>query len=62
MKKKAVKIIIALVLFLSAFIVDFNDELINKIIFVIAYAIVGLEILKKALRNIKRGKVFDENF
>ena len=62
MKKKAVKIIIALVLFLSAFIVDFNDELINKIIFVIAYAIVGLEILKKAIRNIKRGKVFDENF
>ena len=62
MKKKAVKIIIALVLFLSAFIVDFNDELINKIICVIAYAIVGLEILKKALRNIKRGKVFDENF
>ena len=30
--------------------------------FVISYIIVGYEILKKAIRNIKRGKVFDENF
>ncbi len=35
---------------------------ISKILFVISYLIVGLDIVKKAFRNITRGKVFDENF
>ena len=62
MKKKGIKIIAALVLFLVALLIKFNNEWINNIIFIIAYIIVGLEILKKAIRNIKRGKIFDENF
>ncbi len=62
MKKKGIKIIAALVLFLVALLIKFNNEWINDIIFIIAYIIVGLEILKKAIRNIKRGKIFDENF
>ena len=62
MKKEVTKIIIALILFLIAIIINFGNELINNIIFVIAYLIVGLEILRKAIRNITRGKVFDENF
>lgn len=62
MRKKGIKIIIALILFLLAITINFNNEMINKVIFIIAYLIVGLEILKKALRNIARGKVFDENF
>ena len=62
MKKKSFKIIISLILFLIAMIINFNNELINKGIFIIAYIIVGLEIVRKALRNIFRGKVFDENF
>lgn len=62
MKKKRNKIIIALILFLVAIIINFNNELINDLMFVISYIIVGFEILKKAIRNIKRGKVFDENF
>ena len=62
MKKKRNKIIIALTLFLIAIIIKFNNELINDVMFVISYIIVGYEILKKAIRNIKRGKVFDENF
>ena len=62
MKKKGIKIISALVLFLVALLIKFNNEWINNIIFIIAYIIVGLEILKKAIRNIKRGKIFDENF
>ena len=61
-KKKRNKIIIALILFLIAIIIKFNNELINDVMFVISYIIVGYEILKKAIRNIKRGKVFDENF
>ena len=62
MKKKGIKIIISLILFLIAMIINFDNELINKCIFIIAYIIVGLEIVRKALRNIFRGKVFDENF
>ena len=43
-------------------LINFNSEIINKIIFLVAYIIVGFEIVRKALRNIIRGKVFDENF
>ena len=62
MKKDLIKIIIALILFLIAIIINFNNELINNTIFVISYIIVGIEIIKKAIKNIFRGKVFDENF
>ena len=62
MNKKAIKIIIALILYIFAMIIKFNNELINNLIFIISYIIVGFEILKKAIRNILKGKVFDENF
>lgn len=62
MKKRGIKIIIALVLFIIALIINFNNEWINNAIYIISYLIVGLEIVKKAIRNITRGKVFDENF
>lgn len=61
MKKKGIKIIIALVLFFIALIINFNNEWINNTIYIISYIIVGLEIVRKAIRNITRGKVFDEN-
>ena len=62
MKKELIKIIIALLLFLIALIVNFGHKWINNIIYIISYIIVGLEIVRKAIRNITRGKVFDENF
>ena len=62
MKKRTIKIIISLILFIFAMVIKFENEIINNIIFVISYLIVGFEILKKAIRNITRGKVFDENF
>ena len=62
MKKKGIKIIIAFILFLIALIVNFDNEWINSIIYIISYIIVGFEIVKKAIRNITRGKLFDENF
>ena len=62
MKKKRIKIIIALVLFFIALIINFNNEWINNAIYIISYIIVGLEIVRKAMRNIRRGKIFDENF
>ena len=62
MKKKGIKIILALILFIIAMTIKFQNEWINNIIFIISYIIVGFEILRKAIRNIFRGKVFDENF
>lgn len=62
MKKKLYKIIISAILFIIALAVPFQNIWINRVIYLISYIIVGFEILKKAVRNIKRGKVFDENF
>ena len=62
MKKRGIKILIALFLYIVALIVKFEDSLINNIIYIVAYLVVGLDIIKKAIRNITRGKVFDENF
>ena len=62
MKKKLYKIIISAILFIIALIVPFQNVWINRLFYLLSYIIVGFEILKKAFRNIKRGKVFDENF
>jgi len=62
MKKRRNKIIIAAILFVISLIIKFEYILINNIIFLGAYLVVGLDIVKKAIRNIVRGKVFDENF
>lgn len=60
MKKRARKIIIATVLYVIALFI--RNIWIKDIVFIISYLIVGYSILKKAIRNIFRGKVFDENF
>lgn len=62
MKKRTIKILIALVIYIVAIVGNFGNELIKDTLFIISYLIVGLSILKKAVRNIFRGKVFDENF
>lgn len=62
MKKRLYKIIISAVLFAIALIIKIPNIWISRIIYILSYLVVGFEILKKAVRNIKRGKVFDENF
>ena len=62
MKKDLIKIIIALILFLTGLLVKFNNELIHNSIYIIAYIIVGYEIVVEAIKNIFKGKIFDENF
>ena len=62
MKKDLIKIIISFIIFLVAIILPFENNLINKVLYIIAYLIVGLEILIKAIKNIFKGKVFDEHF
>ena len=62
MKKRIQKIIIALILFILGLIINVDNILINNTLFILSYILVGYDILKKAFRNITRGKVFDENF
>ena len=62
MKKSLIQIIISFILFLVAMAVPFENDLINKGLYIITYLIVGLEIVWKAIKNIFRGKVFDEHF
>ena len=62
MKKRGIKIIKSAILFVLALVITFSNEWINNGLFIISYLVVGFEILKKAVRNIFRGKVFDENF
>lgn len=62
MKKTTTKIIIAFILFVIALTINFPNEWINKVIYIVSYAIIGLEIVWKAIKNIIKGKVFDEHF
>ena len=62
MKKDLIKIIFSFVIFLVAILIPFESDLINKILYLIAYLIVGLEIVIKAIKNIFKGNVFDEHF
>ena len=62
MKKRKIKIILSFILYIIALIVNFNNDNINNILYIVSYIIVGFDIIKKAIRNIFRGKVFDENF
>ena len=62
MKKRAIKILVALIIYIIAIAGNFETIWIKDTLFIISYLIVGLSILKKAVRNIFRGKVFDENF
>lgn len=66
MKKKLIFILVALVLFVGALLcpAGLQEELpiLQTLLFVLAYLLVGFEVLKKAFRNLLKGHVFDENF
>ncbi|MCI8471297.1 MAG: cadmium-translocating P-type ATPase [Clostridia bacterium] len=66
MKKRTIKILIALVIYIIAFLLPFqniwNALIICPILYLCSYCIVGIEIVWKAMRNLLRGKLFDENF
>ena len=56
------KLIVGAILFIVALSVDFTNEYITIAIFVASYLLIGGDVVQRALRNIGRGKVFDENF
>lgn len=62
MKTRFWRIIIGGVVFVAALIAGMNVEWLKIALFVISYIIVGGDVVKRALINILKGKVFDENF
>ena len=61
MKKTLYRIIAAAVLFLAGMILK-RYTYVHAALLIAAYALVGYDVLLKAVKNIGRGKVFDENF
>lgn len=67
-KKMLTRIIISLVLFLGLMIAEHTGKLdllpgiATLLIYVAVYALIGYDIVWKALRNISHGQIFDENF
>ncbi len=59
MKKDLKKIIISILLLIPALLISSKIKI---ILFLCSYIVVGYNIIIKAFKNIKRGKVFDENF
>lgn len=60
-KKDLTKILISTFLLLFIYFTDFSKN-INLLLYLIAYIIVGFDILRNAFYNILGGRVFDENF
>lgn len=59
-KEDLIKIIISIIFYIIAFFV--KNNYISKTLFLISYIVVGFEVLKEAIENIFKGKIFDENF
>jgi Cd2+/Zn2+-exporting ATPase len=61
MTKRLWRIIIAALVFIVALLIN-NIEWLQIALFIVSYIIAGGDIVKRAVRNIIRGQVFDENF
>lgn len=60
-KKVLIRICVSALLFIVAFLLPVN-EIVKVTFYLFAYLIIGYDVLIKAIRNITRGEVFDENF
>lgn len=62
MKEELRKIIISAILLAIALIVQFSNIWINRAIFIISYIIVGFEVIKEGIENIKEGEILEKSF
>lgn len=62
MTKRLWRIIIGAAVLATAVLLNLNNEWLQIALFIISYIIAGGDIVKRAVTNILRGKVFDENF
>ncbi len=61
MKKKLFRIILSGIIFILALVLNIEEKFL-KLMFLLAYLVIGYDIVFKAINNITRGQVFDENF
>lgn len=62
MKKRLWRIIIGAAVLATAVLLNLNNEWLQIALFIISYIIVGGDVVKRAVKNIFEGQVFDENF
>lgn len=62
MTKRLWRIIIGAVVLATAVLLSLNNEWLQIALFIISYIIVGGDVVKRAVKNIFKGQVFDENF
>lgn len=62
MTKRLWRIIIAAAVLAAAVLLSLNNEWLQIALFIISYIIVGGDVVKRAVKNIFKGQVFDENF
>lgn len=62
MTKRLWRIIIGAAVLATAVLLNLNNEWLQTALFIISYIIVGGDVVKKAVKNIFKGQVFDENF
>lgn len=62
MKKSLWRIIIGGIVFFAAIIINTNNYWLQLSLFIVSYIIVGSDVVIRAIRNISKGNVFDENF
>lgn len=62
MTKRLWRIIIGAAVLATAVLLSLNNEWLHIALFIISYIIVGGDVVKRAVKNIFKGQVFDENF
>ena len=62
MTKRLWRIIIGVAVLAAAVLLSLNNEWLQIALFIISYIIVGGDVVKRAVKNIFKGQVFDENF
>lgn len=62
MTKRLWRIIIGAAVLATAVLLNLNNEWLQIALFIISYIIVGGDVVKRAVKNISKGQVFDENF
>lgn len=62
MTKRLWRIIIGTAVLATAVLLSLNNEWLQIALFIISYIIVGGDVVKRAVKNIFKGQVFDENF
>ena len=62
MNKDILKILISAFIILMIIILPIKNSVIVTSLYLLSYIIVGAEVIEKAIKNIAKGKIFDENF